>query len=185
MHKLFLYFILFCLFLSSCKKEQNPFEISKQHIGSLTDSTQVKDLETIYSNDSIVKIKSEDAFTSNTNNIEVFEKGGKLLLVLTPSQAMDSTAVIESIRVMDPRFSTDKKISSLSTFKDISSNYKISRIDNLINSVVVSVNEINAAFTIDKKELPSNLQFDRDLKIEAIHIPDQAKIKYFFLSWSR
>ena len=70
------------------------------------------------------------------------------------------------------------------TFKDIQDNYKISRIDNLINSVVVTVNEINATFTIDKKELPANLGFDMKLKIEATHIPDGAKIKYFFINWN-
>ena len=185
MHKSILSIIILFLFLSSCKKEQNPYLISKQHIGLLTDSTQVKDLKTLYSNDSIVRFIGGDEFTGNINNIEVFEKGGELLLVLTPTQALDSTAFIGSIRVMDPRFETDKKISTLSTFKDISSNYKISRIDNLINSVVVSVNEINAAFTIDKKELPANMRFDMDLKIEAIHIPDNAKIKYFFITWSK
>jgi PBP1b-binding outer membrane lipoprotein LpoB len=185
MYKPFLSIILLSLFLLSCKKEQNPFEISKQHIGLLTDSTQVKDLKTIYSNDSIVKFISGDEFTGNINDIEIFEKGGKQLLVLTPSQALDSTSTIQSIRIMDSRFVTEKNISSLSTFKDISSNYKISRIDNLINSVVVSVNEINASFTIDKKELPANLRFDMDLKIEAIHIPENAKIKYFFVNWNK
>ncbi|ALJ06212.1 hypothetical protein APS56_14190 [Pseudalgibacter alginicilyticus] len=177
--------ILLCIFLYSCKKEQNPFEINNQHIGLLTDSTQVKDLKTIYNNDSIVGFVSGDAFTGNINNIEIFEKGGKQLLILTPSQSLDSTSFIKSIRVIDPRFKTPKNISSLSTFKDISSNYKISRIDNLINSVVVTVNEINASFTIDKKELPANLRFDMDLKVEAIHIPENAKIKYFFINWNK
>lgn len=185
MHKPFLSLILLCLFLSSCKKEQNPFEIRKQHIGLLTDSTQVKDLKTIYSNDSIVSFKSGDEFTGNINNIEIFEKGGKQLLILTPNQSLDSTSFIKSVRVIDPRYVTEKNISSVSTFKDISSNYKISRIDNLINSVVVTVNEINASFTIDKKELPANLRFDMDLKIEAIHIPENAKIKYFFINWNK
>jgi PBP1b-binding outer membrane lipoprotein LpoB len=186
MYKSFLSLILFCLILSSCKKEQNPYLIEKQNVGLLTDSTQVKDLKTIYSNDSIVNFIDSDAFTGNTNSIEIFEKGSQnLLLVLTPSQLQDSTAVIKSIRVMDSHFVTGKNISTLSTFKDISANYKISRIDNLINSVVVSVNEINASFTIDKKELPANLRFDMELKIEAIHIPDNAKIKYFFITWNK
>ena len=186
MYKSFLSLILFSLILSSCKKEQNPFSIEKQNIGLLTDSTQVKDLEAIYSNDSIVKYIGGDEFTGNINNIEIFEKGSQnLLLVLTPSQALDSTSVIKSIRVIDPRFVTEKNISTLSTFKDISSNYTISRIDNLINSIVVSVNEINGSFTIDKKELPANLRFDMDLKIEAIHIPDNAKTKYFFITWNK
>lgn len=72
----------------------------------------------------------------------------------------------------------------MSTFKDIKNNYKVSRISNLINSLVIAVDDINANFTIDKKELPANLRFDMDLKFEATHIPDKAKIKYFFIGWN-
>ncbi len=184
MKKTILSLVVVSLILTNCKKEQDPFQISKQHIGLLTDSTQVKDLETIYSNDSIIRYKGGDEFTGNINNIEIFEKGGKKLLTLSPSQALDSTAVIRNIHILDSRFRTDKNISTLSTFKNIQDNYTISSIDNLINSVLVSVNDINASFTIDKKELPANLRFDMKLKIEATHIPDKAKIKYFMINWS-
>lgn len=185
MNKSIFSLIILTFFLASCKKEQDPFQISKQHIGLLTDSTQVKDLESVFSKDSIVKFISGDEFTGNINDIEVFEKGGKKLLTLTPRQSLDSTSVIQSVQIFDARFKTDKNITTLSTFKDIADNYKISRIDNLINSIVVSVNDINATFTIDKKELPANLRFDMNLNIEATHIPDNAKVKYFFLNWNK
>ena len=44
------------LAFASCtsEKKQDPFEISKQHVGLLTDSTQVKDLNFVFPNDSIV-----------------------------------------------------------------------------------------------------------------------------------
>ena len=67
--------------------------------------------------------------------------------------------------------------------KDINAAYKISKIDNLINSIVVSVNEINASFTIDKKELPASLRFDMDMTIDPIQIPEKAKVKFFILHW--
>ncbi len=176
--------IISCIF-TSCNKEQDPFQISKQHIGLLTDSTQVKDLEVIYSKDSIAKGFDDTEFTRNFNDIEIFEKGGKKLLIISPRRASDSTSYIQSVQVIDPRFKTDKNLSTLSTFEQIASNYKINRIDNLINSIVITVNELNASFTIDKKELPANLRFDRSLKIEVTHIPDNAKIKFFFLNWSK
>lgn len=185
MNKTLLSLLIFTLLLASCKREQDPFQIGKQHIGLLTDSTQVKDIESLFSNDSVVKFIGGDEFVGIKNDIEVFEKGGKKLLVLTPGHALDSTAVIESVQIIDSRYKTDKNISVLSTFKDISSNYKISKIDNLINSVLVTVNELNASFAIDKKELPANLRFNMDMKFEAIHIPDDAKLKYFFLMWSK
>ena len=183
MNKPLLSLIILAILFTSCKKEQDPFQVGKQHIGLLTDSTQVKDLKSIFSNDSIVTFIGGDEFIGNRNNINVFEKGGKKLMVLTPRQALDSTTVIESIQIIDSRYKTSKNITVLSTFKDINSSYKISRIDNLISSVVVTVSELNASFAIDKKELPANLRFDMDIKFEATHIPDNAKLKYFFLNW--
>ncbi len=184
MYKSFLSLIIITLLFASCNKEQNPFEIGKQHIGLLTDSTQVKDLKSVYANDSIVKFIGGDEFIGNINNIEIFEKGGKKLLTLTPKQALDSTSTIGSIRILDERFKTNKNITAISTFKDIQNSYKVSRISNLINSIVIAVDEINASFTIDKKELPANLRFDMDLKFEPTHIPNEAKVKYFFVNWN-
>ncbi|RKE90889.1 hypothetical protein [Ichthyenterobacterium magnum] len=185
MNKSILSLITLALLIASCtsEKKQDPFQVTKHNIGLLTDSTQVKDLNTIYNNDSIVKSIKGDEFISNANQIDIFDTTGKKLLVLTPSQALDSTSVIESVQIIDPRYKTDKNITKLSVFKDIQDNYTISRIDNLINSVVISVNEINASFTIDKKELPANLRFDMNLNIDAVQIPDGAKIKYFMLHW--
>ncbi|TNJ46153.1 hypothetical protein KFZ70_08735 [Tamlana fucoidanivorans] len=172
------------LLISSCSKTPNPFEVSKHHVGLLTDSTQVKDLEMAFPNDSVVKFITGDEFVGNSNAINIYEKGGKKLLALTPKFILDSTSVISNVRIFDERYKTEKNISSISTFKDINDNYKISRISNLINSIVVAVDDINASFTIDKKELPANLRFDMDLKFEPTHIPDHAKVKYFFINWN-
>ena len=184
MRNLLLVIILIVICFTSCNNEPNPFEIGKQHVGLLNDSTQVKDLEVIFSKDSVSKFSSGDEFESNINTIEIFDADSKRLLVLTPENITDSTSVIKSVQIVDPRYKTEKNISTASTFKDINEAYKISRINNLINSVVIFVNEINASFTIDKKELPANLRFDMDLQIEETHIPDNAKIKYFFLNWN-
>ena len=179
-----LFTAMLILIVISCKNEMDPFLVEKHNIGFLTDSTQVKDLESVFPNDSIVKFVGGDEFTGNINNIDIFDKTGNHLLVLTPNEALDSTAVIDNIRIMDPRYKTAKNITNLSTFKDIQNSYKVNRIDNLINSINVNVNEINAYFTIDKKELPANLRFDMKMTIEASQIPDDAKIKYFMINWN-
>ena len=184
MKKITLTLIVIISLVSSCEKEINPFLISKQNIGHLTDSTQVKDLKSLFANDSIVTFISGDEFTGNINDIEIYERTGKLLLVLSPAQSLDSTATIRTVKVVDPRFSTSKGLSANSTFKTINANYKISNIQNSLRNIIISVNEINAYFTIDKNELPENMRFDMNLKIEAIQIPEEAKIKNFYLYWS-
>lgn len=182
MFKPFIYIALVLLFFS-CGKKQDPFLVQKHHIGNLSDSTQVKDLKQIFENDSIADYKGTNEFTRNINTIEVYDKNGVPLLSISPKRRGDSTATVSSVRILDSRYKTKKGISTVSTFKDIEAQYNISKIDNLINTIVVNVNEINAAFTIDKKELPSNLRFDRNISIEASQIPDNAKVKHFFIHW--
>jgi hypothetical protein len=171
------------LLFVGCQKEQDPFQISKQHVGLLTDSTQVKDLKAVFANDSVVARLLDSEFTFNRTDIDIFDKAGNKLLTLTPKVVQDSTSTIETIKVLDPRFKTEKGISTMSTFADIEKNYKISNIQNTIKNIVVFVNDINAFFTISKSELPAELQFDRNAKIEAVQIPGNAKIKYFMIGW--
>ena len=184
MNKLFS-LVLIIAILTGCtpEKKQDPFEISKQHIGLLTDSTQVKDLKLVFPNDSIIQSIKGDEFADGSSDIVVQDKTGKDLLLLSPYQELDSTSTIQTVQVLDSRFKTGNNITNLSTFADIQKAYKISKINTLLNSVVIDVKEINASFTIDKKELPSNLRYNVDLKIEAVQIPDKAKIKYFIIHW--
>ena len=171
--------------MHSCQKakEIDPFLIESQNIGLLTDSTQVRDLESIFVNDSISKLIGGDEFTGSINSIDIYDKSGNMLLSLTPFEDLDSTSTIKSIQVIDNRYKTPKGISKVSTFKDISANYKISSIQNTLRNLIVSVDEINAYFTIDKNELPAEMRFDMSLKIEAIQIPESAKINNFFIQW--
>ena len=179
----FFTFSIAIVLIASCSKAPDPNLISKQNIGLLTDSTQVKDLQLVFPNDSIVTLNEGNEFTGINKDIEVYEKSGKKLLTLTPKQALDSTSTIKSVLVNSERFKTTKGLNTKSTFKTIKDNYKISSIQNTLRNIVVSVNEINAFFTIDKNELPAELRFDMNLKIEAIQIPDEAKIKGFYMQW--
>ena len=155
-----------------------------KNIGFLTDSTQVKDLQSVFINDSISKYIDGDEFIGNINDINIFDKTGNLMLVLSPSQSLDSTAVIRTIKVIDSKYKTEKGLNSASTFKEIKDLYTISSIQNTIKSIIVSTDDINAFFVIDKEELPSNMRFDMNIKIEPVQIPETAKIKNFFVQWN-
>lgn len=183
MNKYIFSLLVSALFFTGCNKQQDPYAVGKNTIGLLTDSTQVKNLKIAFPNDSIVNYKGDETFKIPMNKIEIYDKKGSMLLTLTPNKIGDSTATITHIQISDPRYKTDKGISTLSRFKDIQNAYKISKIDNLINLIVLSVNDIDAQFAIDKKELPANLRYDMNMKIEASQIPDNARVKYFFINW--
>ncbi|WP_036379740.1 hypothetical protein [Muricauda sp. MAR_2010_75] len=173
--------ILACLlaFVQSCEKN-TPFLITEDSVGPLLKTSPVSELETLFVNDSIVKDTTNLNLGATSKKIEVFEKGGKPLLTLTSNT--DSIPTIENIRILDKRYTTNKGIGLQSTFKDIQKQYTIKKIVTTLNSIVVFPKESNLYFTIDKEELPSNLRFSTS-NIEAVQIPDEAKIKYLMLGW--
>ena len=176
--------ILLIVITTACsKKEVDPFLVSKNNIGFLNDSTQVKDLESIYINDSIVRFKPSANTFGNINDIDIFEKGGNHLLTLTAKQVLDSTSIIKVVRVLDPRFKTEKGITIESTFKDIKDNYNISSIDKTFRTMIISVNEINAFFNISKDNLPADMWFNTKDKVDVLQVPDDVKINAFFVQW--
>ncbi|MDY8138586.1 hypothetical protein [Aquimarina sp. 2201CG5-10] len=182
--KISLIFIV-ALCISSCQKDtkQEPFEIASNRVGHLTNTTKLYQLDSIYSHDSIVKNTAKNKFLSNSDEIEIYEKGGVKLLILQPREASDSTSTIASIQVLDPRYQTVSGLSPEGYFTDIKKNYKISKINNTLSAAVIFVDSIQAYIAIDKKELPSEFKFNTDIKIEASKIPDSAKIKHFLISW--
>ena len=101
--KNFIFFLLsMTIIFSSCSTEIDPFLITKNSVGLLTDSTQVKDLKLVFPNDSLNKFIGGDEFLGKSNIIKVFEKETKkLLLELTPKEALDSLSTIQNIRIKD------------------------------------------------------------------------------------
>jgi hypothetical protein len=184
MKKLTYLSVIILLCFSACGKKENPFLISKGKIGQLNNSHSVAKLDSLFANDSLVKrIGEGDYVQAGTDTYLVYEKGGAHLFDLTPTQQHDTSETIETVRIYDLRFKTDKGVGLGSSFKDIRDNYTISSIQNTLNSVVIFVNEIDAFITIDKKELPAELRYNNSLTIDAVQIPDDAKFKYFMLGW--
>lgn len=168
----------------ACEKPADPFMITKNSVGLLTDSTMIKDLKTIFLNDSLSRFIGGDEFIGSTNTISVYEKAsGILLLELDPNLALDSLSSIRTVRIMDPRFKNQDGLNKLSTFGDINSRYLISSIQNTLKNLIISVDKINAYFTLSKAELPEEMRYNMNSKIEAISIPENAKIKDFYLQW--
>lgn len=160
------------------KSTDVDFLITSSSFGKLTKNNNASDIETIYATDSIVK---DDAvqLSASMRKEHIYEKGGKPLFTISIS----NDSIIDNIRVLDPRYTTDKGVNLLSTFKDIKDNYTISKVLTSMNNVVLFIKDSDVYFTIDKKELPENLRYSNNTDIEAIQIPDVAKIKYLMIDW--
>ncbi|MGB5556135.1 MAG: hypothetical protein WBM83_15875 [Flavobacteriaceae bacterium] len=172
------------LLLFICCKEEvdTTYLITNQSVGKLDKISLLRDIDIIYAQDSVVKDTTIINLSNNAKKVRIYEKGGKHLLTLTPSS--DSIPTFENVKIEDTRFVTEKGISLKSTFKDIKDKYAIRKIITSMNNIVILLKDSDMYFTIDKKELPSSLQYGSSKNIEAVQIPDQAKIKYFMVGWN-
>jgi len=175
------YFILLVLVVNACAKKDPTFLITETTVGPISKTTTLNVLEDLLPNDSIIRDTVETNVRSALKKVKIYEKGGMPLMVLTA--ANDSLKTIENIQVLDPRYSSEKGISLRSTFKDIQEKYTVKKIVTTMNSLVIFPKESNLYFTIDKTELPYNLRFNQP-NIEAVQIPDNAKIKYLMIGWN-
>lgn len=175
--------IFFALVLLACGQDNEPFLIDANRVGPVTKETRINQLDSVFKNDSIVRNSSGSQYPNATSDIEIYDKDGTPLLIIEPVQQFDSTSTVGYIQVLDSRFETAQGLSTESNFGDVVEKYSISRIENTLNSAVVFIDELNLYLTIDKKELPSSLRYDSDTRITASQIPDNAKIKYFMISW--
>lgn len=171
------------LLFIECKEEINPFLISNDSVGALTRGMTIKEIDSIFAQDSIVKLYAQNEELPTQGEVEIYEKNGTKLISISPATNNDPDALISNFQFFDPRYKTDKGLNLSSTFKDIKANYKILNIETTISTVVIFLEDNDLFINIDKNELPENFRYNPNLVIDITNIPDEAKIKYFMLSW--
>ncbi|MCH9659781.1 MAG: hypothetical protein K0U54_02600 [Bacteroidetes bacterium] len=171
------------ILLASCAEEKDPFLITNGNLGHLTKEIQMKQVDSIFALDSIVPLSSIENALGTQGEVEVYEKNGTKLLLLSPDNETDPTSTITNIQIFDKRYHSEKGLTVNSTFGELKANYGIATIETTINAVVVFLIDSDIYVTIDKKELPENVRYNLNAKIEATQIPDAAKFKYFMIGW--
>jgi len=182
--KKIIFLVAFTFIFIQCDNK-NQFEVKKGTVGKVNKTTTIKDLTTIFKNDSIVSNKtllnnsdSNKVFSLNDDEYDIYStKSGKKLLEITAANQNDSLSKIKSVQIYDSNYVTDKGISLKSTFKDINENYLVNNIETTLSSATLFIDELNATISIDKKELGLS-EFSRE-QVSLNRIPDMAKIKYF------
>jgi hypothetical protein len=171
------------MLFTQCGKKNDQFLIEQSAVGNLTKETQMKQIDSIFANDSIVKLNRMKDAIGTQGEVEIYAKDGTKLLLVSPEDESDPNSLITNIQIFDNRYKTDKGLNLGSTFKDLKANYTIADIETTINAVVIFLEGSDIFITIDKKELPENLRYNSGITVEASQIPDGAKFKYFMIGW--
>lgn len=146
-----------CLFVVACSKPSTTISLNK--VGEITQTTTVESLEGLFQKDSIVSAYSEgdlgnvSAYVLDNDTHLVYEKGGKLLLSISPVNPLDSVSKIKSVTVFSEKYKTDANVSVASTFNELNVNHNIEKLEASFHLVTVFVKDINATFTLDKQAL--------------------------------
>ena len=107
---------------------------------------------------------------------KVYELGGKHILTIKPNLQIDTIKSIESVQVFSDKYITDRGITTASVFSEVLDSYSINKIEPTFATATLFIDEINATFALDKKDLRID-EFDMR-EISQDQIPDNAKIKY-------
>jgi hypothetical protein len=168
------------LLLTHCKPDtEDPFSIGPDRVGKLHREHTSGQLDSIFRADSLVR-DSTRLKLGQDGKIEVFEKGGRLLLTLSP--ASDTLHRIGNIRIHDPRYRTEEGVSLGSTFGEIKARYEIRKVITSLNNLVILLKGSDVYFTISREDLPASLRYTTD-PVEAVQIPDAAPVKYMMVGW--
>lgn len=165
-----------------CTAEKDVrFLVQADQVGYLTRGMPGDSIEIVFVNDSIIRDTTPKVMGSARSKTLIFEKGGAHLLTVTT--ASDSLQQIENIQIHDPRYKTAEGIGLNSTFKEVKDAYEIRKVVTSMNNMVIFVRNSDLYFTISKDQLPGSLRYNASLQIEAVQIPDKAKIKYIMVGW--
>jgi hypothetical protein len=174
MRNLIAVLVLAILFISCGKDKSNL--IIKNQLGKINKSTSIEELDKIFKNDSIEKLpEGEDLI----RQYSVFGTDGKQKLVFVTKLKNDSIKGLELVKIYSDSYQTEKGISTASTFGEVSGNYTIDKIEPSFSAAILFIDEINATFSLNKKDLNLD-EFDMS-PIRQDQIPDEARINYITL----
>ncbi len=185
MKKTLLLGALMAMLFVQCGKEKDPFLINMGEVGHLNKSITIKQVDSIFAQDSLVWLNPVKDALGTQGEVEIYDTEGKKLLLLSPHSETNPESKIGNIQVFDERFATDKGLNINSTFGELKANYEIESVETTLNAVVLFLKNSDIFITIDKRELPENVRYTLDKKIELTQIPDSAKFKYFMIGWDK
>jgi len=163
--------ILLSMIFVQCGQDKDTM-ILKNQLGKIKKTTTMEDLDRIFKKDSVEKYPSESKIP---REYRVFGVNGKPSLTVMPRIQNDSVKGIELIKIYSDRYITEKGISTSSSFKDITDNYSINKIEPSFSAAILFIDEINATISLNKKDLNLD-EFDMR-EIRQDQIPDEASIK--------
>lgn len=157
--------------------------VTENSVGVFKKGMTVQNVLDIVPKAQIKKVVDKDDYENSYDDYQYFDTHKIHLLTLTPPIQNDIQSKINRILILDNRFKTNKNIGLGSTYADLKSSYKITDIAPDLEHIVLTVGELNASFSINKKQLLDNWWDKNKKQIDSSKIPDTATFDTFVIWW--
>ncbi|MBE7630360.1 copper resistance protein NlpE [Tenacibaculum piscium] len=158
--------------------------ITSNNIGVFNSQTSINEvLHTVPFAQVHKKVGSGEYIGDIYDDYEIFTQNHKLLYTLTPKDTAKTEQKINRILVNSPFFKTNKGINVKSTYGDIKKAYTVNEIVPTREHIVLTVDEINASFSISKNKLQKGWWNDKSKMVNENKIPLSTQVDGFFLWW--
>ncbi len=170
--------LLTLLFLVGCSSK-DKFRVAKNNVGYLNSKTTVQEIDALFENDSVVKHLSEGVlgykgrYAQEDDKYLIYSKEGAHLMTLTPKEPLDSLSTLRYIDIYSTAYTTEKGIGLNSTFEEINFLENIVKTDATFTKVILYLDQLNATFTLDKKDVGITSLTTNEVQLE--QIPNLAK----------
>lgn len=154
----------------------NDTLIAKNQLGKINKNTSIEDLDKIFKNDSIQKNPQDSELI---REYKVIAANGKVDLTFVTRIQNDSIKGLDLVKIYGSQYTTEKGISTISTFRNIADAYSIDKIEPSFSAAILFIDEINATISLDKKDLGLDEFNMNDIRQD--QIPDEASIRYITL----
>lgn len=177
--------VLFAFILLTSCNNNSEFLIEKNRVGPLTNETEIQELASIFSSDSLVAHLSEGALgfggamMESEDEFLVYSKEGEHLLTVVAENPLDSTSLIDRVEIISKSYKTKTNVGIGSTFDQVNLNVQIDRVEKGLTSAILYVDELNATLVIDQKELGMNSLRPGKMLLE--RIPGDSEFRSFTL----
>lgn len=178
-----LFFALLTISCAYMPVDNLDFLVTENSVGIFKNGMTVEGVLNIVPKAQIKKVVDKDGYENSYDDYLYFDKSKIHLLTLTTTLQDNSQSKINRILILDKRFKTHKKIGLGSTYSELKKNYKITDIGSDLEHIVVTVEELNAWFTINKNQLLDNWWDENKKQIDSSKIPDAATFDTFVIWW--
>lgn len=96
--------VLSALFVQ-CGPDKDPFLITNGSVGPLTKDMMIRQVDSVFEGDSLVLSTPVGNTLGTQGEVEIYEKGGDKLLLVSPEDPNDPYSKISYVQIFDPPLS--------------------------------------------------------------------------------